>query len=235
LHFKILAVGDVHGYKYLPLFRASVSSLLNIQPKLIIFAGDMVDEGNVLELRPIVNIVTRKFSSIKIIAVFGNEEYHELEDRFIKEYPEILWLNDSYTIVDINGVKLGIVGSRGSLERLTFWQRRNKPELEKVYKERPLKIKEMLLKLKTMSDVTILVTHYAPTFITVYGEPFKVYPYMGSRDFERVIKEAKPNIVIHAHAHNSRVVEASIGLSKIYNVSLPARKGVTLIDINVIK
>lgn len=235
MHFKILAVGDVHGYKYFSLFRASVNSILNIHPKLIIFAGDMVDEGNVIELKPIINTILRKFNDSKIISIFGNEEYHELEERFVNEYPEIIWLNDSYTVVDIDGVKLGIVGSRGSLEKLTYWQRRNKPELEGIYKERPVKIKELILKLKGISDITMLVTHYAPTFVTVYGEPFKVYPFMGSRDFEKTIKETKPNIVIHAHAHNARVLEASIGLTKIYNVSLPARKGVTLIDINVVK
>ncbi|MEM4686351.1 MAG: metallophosphoesterase family protein, partial [Zestosphaera sp.] len=57
------------------------------------------------------------------------------------------------------------------------------------------------------------------------------YPFMGSQLMEKVVKEAKPDIVIHAHAHNARVVEASMGNTKIYNVSLPARKGLTQVEI----
>lgn len=77
----------------------------------------------------------------------------------------------------------------------------------------------------------MLITHYAPTFLTVKGEPERIYPFMGSQLMEKVVKEVKPDVVIHAHAHNARVVEASIGSTKIYNVSLPARKGITQVEI----
>ncbi|MCD6323753.1 MAG: metallophosphoesterase, partial [Desulfurococcales archaeon] len=103
-------------------------------------------------------------------------------------------------------------------------------ELEIVYQERPKIIKKLITEVRKYVDIVILVSHYAPTFLTVRGEPRKLYPYMGSREMEKVIKETKPDVVIHAHAHNARVVEASIDSVKVYNVSLPARKGIATIE-----
>jgi Icc-related predicted phosphoesterase len=231
LPIKIYAVGDVHGLRYFNIFLASLKSLINSRPNLIIFAGDMIDSGNVRELRFIVDAVKFRFNDVPIIAVFGNEEYQEVEEKLIKEYPEITWLNDSPTVLYIDNVRIGIVGSRGSLEKLTYWQSRNKPILEKVYKERVLIIKKLINEVKKVSDISIYVSHYAPTFITVKGEPDRILPFMGSRDMENTIKEAKPSIAIHAHAHNSKVLEAVIDGVKVYNVSLPARRGVTVINL----
>ncbi len=227
---KICAVGDVHGSRYFSVFVASLRSLVGFKPDFIVFAGDMVDEGKVEDLEPILNAVRGKFPGVPIISVFGNEEYHELENGFIKRYPEVIWLNDTPAILVANGVRVGFVGTRGALEKLTFWQRRHKPELELIYKERPKIIKKLIMEVRKYSDLVIFITHYAPTFITVKGEPEKVYPYMGSREMEKVIKEVKPEVVIHAHAHNARKVEAVLDGVKVYNVSLPARRGITLIE-----
>lgn len=235
LSIRIYAVGDVHGGRYFNLFLASFKSLINLRPDVIIFAGDMIDEGNVKELKIVVDSIKSKFRDIPIIAVFGNEEYHEVEEKLINEYPEILWLNDSPTMIYIDNLKVGVVGSRGVLEKLTYWQRKNKPALEQVYRERPIIIRKLLGDVKKNADLTIFVSHYAPTFTTVKGEPEKVIPFMGSKYMEEVLKEVKPNIAIHAHAHNSRILEAELDNVKIYNVSLPARKGITVINASLPK
>ena len=227
---RICAVGDIHGSRYFSVFRASLRAIVGFKPDVCVFAGDMVDEGRVEDLEPIIREVKSKFPSIPILAVFGNEEYHELEAEFVKRYPEVVWLNDTPALQYINGVKVGFIGTRGALDKLTFWQRRHKPELEIVYKERPKIIKSLIKDLRRYADIIILVSHYAPTFVTVKGEPEKVYPDMGTREMERIVKEVRPDVVIHAHAHNARVTEAVIEGVKVYNVSLPARKGVTLIE-----
>ncbi len=229
---RICAVGDVHGKRYFSVFQASLRTLVGFKPDVFVFAGDMVDEGKVDDLEYIVNEVRSKYPGVPIIAVFGNEEYHELEGTFIKQYPEIIWLNDSVSLIVVRNIKVGFIGTRGALEKLTFWQRRHKPELEVVYKRRPHIIKSLVSEVRRHADIIVLITHYAPTMITVRGEPEKIYPYMGSRDMEKVIREIKPDIVIHAHAHNARVTEAVIDSVKIYNVSLPARKGITVIEVS---
>mgnify|MGYP001626211958 FL=1 len=229
---KILAVGDVHGFRHLNILLASLKTLINMKPDLIIFAGDMIDGGNIRELRTIMEGIESKFSNVPVISVFGNEEYHEVESELIREYPHITWLNDSITIIYVDEVKVGIVGSRGALEKLTHWQRKNKPVLEKVYRERPRIIENLIREVKKEADITIYLSHYAPTFITVRGEPERILPYMGSRDIEGVLRRTKPDVAIHAHAHNARILEAVLDGVRIYNVSLPARKGVTMINIS---
>lgn len=228
---KVCAVGDVHGSRYLQIFQASLRSMVLFKPDVCVFAGDMVDEGRAEELEVIIDEVKTKFANTPIISIFGNEEYHEYEEVFISRYPELLWLNDSMTLMNIRGVDVAFIGSRGSLDKLTYWQKRNKPELRLVYMERPRILKSLIDEARKRAELVVLITHYAPTFLTVKGEPMRIYPFMGSQLMERVIKEAKPDVVIHAHAHNARVVEATIGSTRIYNVSLPARKSVTQIEI----
>ncbi|MEM2020644.1 MAG: metallophosphoesterase [Zestosphaera sp.] len=228
---RICAVGDVHGKRYLQIFQASIRSIVSFKPDVCVFAGDMVDEGKADDLDVVVNEVKTKFPNTPIISIFGNEEYHEYEDVFMSRYPELMWLNDSMSILEVRGVKTAFVGSRGSLDRLTYWQKRNKPELRLVYAERPKIIKELVSEARKHADVVVLVTHYAPAFLTVKGEPERVYPFMGSQLMEKMVKETRPELVIHAHAHNARVIEATLGNTRIYNVSLPARKSVTQIEL----
>ena len=60
----------------------------------------------------------------------------------------------------------------------------------------------------------------------------EVYEFSSALGGLTKMSEIKPDIVIHAHAHNARVTEAVIDSVKIYNVSLPARKGITVIEVS---
>ncbi|RLG88707.1 MAG: metallophosphoesterase [Thermoprotei archaeon] len=227
---NILAFSDVHAPRYLPLFIASLNAILNYSPDIIILAGDIIDHGRTNALSTVVNPLCKKFPNIPIVAIFGNEEYFDIEDKLINSYSQITWLSDSVLTLTIKGIKICIVGSRGVLEKPTPWQRKNIKGIEYMYKKRVEVLRDLLVKAKQKCEVVILVTHYAPTFITVKGEPFTAYPYLGSRSLERILRETQIDLVIHGHAHNSRVLEASLGITRIYNVALPARKGITKIE-----
>ncbi|MEM4922255.1 MAG: metallophosphoesterase [Sulfolobales archaeon] len=228
---RLLAFGDVHGVQYLGVLRASLKS---IQPEglhAILLAGDIIDRGDVSGMNMVLSELTSRFKDVPIVSVFGNDEYHEVEDYLIKNFSYVVWLNDSLTVLRAGDITIGIVGSRGSLDRLTYWQSKNMPQLETVYKRRVSVLRKLLEEVSKVSDIAILLTHYAPTYQTIKGEPEKIYPYMGCRHLEEVIREVKPDVAIHAHAHNATVTEAVIGLTRVYNVSLPARKGVTHISV----
>ncbi len=227
---NILAVSDVHAPRYLPLYIASLNSIMNYNPDLIVLAGDLVDHGKISYMKHVLEPLTKKFPKTPAIAVFGNEEYIDIEDRIIKNYNQVEWLNDSTKVIEIKDLKIGIVGSRGVIDKPTPWQRRNIEGITEIYRQRVLKIKEMLKDLANGCDVVILVTHYAPTYVTLRGEPINIYPYLGSRELEKVLREAQIDMAIHGHAHNSKVVEAPIGCTRVYNVALPARKSITLIE-----
>ncbi len=226
---RLLAFGDVHGMQYLSVLRASLKSIPPEVPHAILMAGDVIDRGDVSGMGLVLREVTARFRDVPIVSVFGNDEYHEVEDRLVKEFGYVIWLNDSVTVLRLGEVTVGIVGSRGALDKLTHWQRRNMPQLETVYRRRIVVLRRLIEEVSRVSDLTILLTHYAPTYQTIRGEPEKIYPYMGCGRLEEVLKEARPDLAVHAHAHNATVTEAAVGLTKVYNVSLPARRGVTYI------
>lgn len=237
MRISIIAAADIHSPYYLPLFSVSINSILNKEFDLIILAGDIVNNGNVNMVKPVVDVLTkfikRLGTEIPIMAVFGNEEYIGLEEKFESTYPEIVWLNDEYVTLRIKNVSVCIAGSRGILRKPTSWQRRNIPDVEHMYEARLNKIKSILKECSGQS-ISILVTHYASTYATLYGENPVIYSYLGYPIIESLPVDVRPKISIHGHAHNASRLYANVNSVDIYNVSLVARKGVAVIDVNIV-
>ncbi len=229
----VLAVSDVHSPRYLLDFVAVLNKrrgeCSNID--LVVFAGDMVYKGRVEALKPVLEAVKSVCGEKPIAAVFGNEEFMGLEDKFRSMYPEVVWLDDESRIFEVRGARVAVVGTRGSLERPTRWQARKIPGITRIYAERIERVRRLLLEARNQADIVILVSHYALTWKTLEGEPRSIWPEMGHRGFEKVIAETRPDAAIHGHAHKSRVLEAQIGETKVYNVAFPARRDVTIIKL----
>ncbi len=228
--YTILAVSDVHSPRYLAQFVAALSRRKNecSSVDVIVFAGDMVERGRVEAFRLVLDAVKSRCGSKPIVAVFGNEEYIGTEEKYVKLYPEVTWLNDNYVEIAQDFV---IYGTRGSLDRLTRWQRKNMPWLAKVYAERAKKLEQEVLRLKQRYRFVVVVMHYAPTFQTVVGEPPSIWPELGSRAVENAIKKSRPSLVIHGHAHRAKRLETFINGVRVVNVAFPARNDVTLIKL----
>jgi len=237
MKITIIAVADIHSPHYLPLFNASINGLLNREADVIILAGDIVDGGDVTMVRPVINTLNRLIGKmglrIPIVSVFGNEEYMGLEEKFRSMYPEIIWLDDNYVTLSIKNKNICIVGSRGVLRKPTSWQRRNIPNIEHIYETRLNKIKNSI-KECNKQYLTILVTHYAPTYLTLYGENPAIYNYLGYPIIEKLPTEMRPRIALHGHAHNASKLYANVNSVDVYNVSLVARKGLTIINIHTL-
>ncbi len=233
-YISILAVADIHSPRYLHNFIASLHRVRIENLDLIVLAGDIVDRGNVSAFKPVLDVLNTRIlrnREIPMIAVFGNEEYMDREVEFYRKYNTVKWLNDEKIILRIQNQDICIVGSRGSLQKPTSWQERNIPNIANIYRDRLEKIKCLLRECRSLTPLTILVTHYATTFVTVKGEPVSVYPYLGVQFIEKLSQNEKPIIAIHGHAHNAKNVYAVVNGVEVYNVSLPARNGVTLIRI----
>lgn len=232
------ALGDVHGKHYLDLVRKSQAQLAVCD--LILLAGDVTD-GNDLEMYGQVLGALREMSDGEILAVFGNEEYDsshaDYRDRF-----RILFLEEEVKDLRFDEIKVRVVGSTGSLDRPTWWQRNNVPDIWKRYKERVERVSSLLV--KEDADVLVLLMHYAPTYATLEGEKPSTFPEMGSNIFESLVLERRPDLVLHAHAHKGsrkavltkrqRSLEdfgAAGAEVPVYNVSLPAVGGITFFEI----
>ncbi len=222
---RVLAVGDVHSPDYLSLY---VDSIRRVSERVdaVLWAGDMVRRGRVEALEPVLRVTREVFPGVPIVSVFGNEEYMGLEDEFRKRYREVVWVDDDYVVLDVGGCRLGVVGTRGALERPTRWQRKNMPELWRVYRERPKRIERLVVEARGRADIVVLLSHYTVGFETARGEPSYALPEMGSRAMAEAVRRAKPDAVFHGHAHRATVLETRIDGVPVYNVALPARKNV---------
>lgn len=216
---EIGAVGDIHYPVYKELFEESLKNIKNID--LLLLAGDVIDVGLYKNYKVAYDLI-KKHLKCPIIACFGNTEFQKKEIK--SENQEIKFLDDESLVFK----EIGIVGTTGSLDKPTLWQSKNIPGIREIYSERISKIKNLLNELKTSKK--LLLMHYSPTYKTLEGEDKKIYPWMGCKKYEEVIKDTKPEIVIHAHAHNGSKY-AEINSSKVYNVSLPLRKEITVIKI----
>jgi len=227
---NLAAVSDAHLPKYLDLFKSAVSVFDFSNIDLLILAGDMVLKGKIREYDTVLSVIRSRYKG-PICAVFGNEEYQELEDELRREYPEILWLDDSYEQIEIEGIKIGLVGSRGVLDKPTSWQAKHIPDITAIYSERLIKIRELLSKAKKENSQVVLITHYAVICDTLKGEKPQIWKYLGSARLKTIVKKIKPTVVIHGHAHNSSVFSTRVEDVYVYNVALPATKRITHIEV----
>ncbi|MDD1770571.1 MAG: metallophosphoesterase [Methanomassiliicoccales archaeon] len=228
----------MHGKENLPLVEKDTERLRSCD--LLLLAGDVTDKNDIESYGLVVSKL-RELSDAELVAVFGNEEYDELHDEYRKRFP-ITFLEEEKKDLEVDDVKVRVVGSTGSLDRPTWWQRTHLPGAWERYRERIGEISGLLV--KDDADVLALLTHYAPTYATLVGEREGAYQEMGSLALEKVIIEKRPDLVLHAHAHRGRTsakltrrqrsledYSATSSEVTVSNVSLPARGGVTFFEV----
>ena len=66
--------------------------------------------------------------------------------------------------------------------------------------------------------VRIALLHYAPTTMTLEGEPPVIWAFLGSDRLAGPIARHKPDLVLHGHGHRG-TFEGAIGEVPVYNVA----------------
>jgi Icc-related predicted phosphoesterase len=227
---RVYAVSDIHSPRLLPLFKQALSRAPPEPPCFLILAGDVVDKGNVEMVKPVVESIKAKWGDVSMVAVFGNEEYHSVRSSLVEKYSMITWLDDSVKLYNCGSLRVAVIGTQGSLDRLTRWQSKNMPWLLEEYRRRPQVMRELMRRARSEADVVILVSHYALASGNLRGEDPRIWPEMYSKDMEKVVAEAKPDIAVHGHAHLGRSYTVVNGVP-VYNVALPAVKNITVINL----
>ena len=227
-------VGDVHSPKYLPEFSSAIKKYKNKSFDLFILAGDTIHKGFIKGFNLVAEILNEHITC-PILACFGNEDYIELEEDFISQFGEyISFLNDSSSALLIKGKKIGVIGTRGVLDKPTSWQAANIPNILEIYEQRLQTIDKLLNEFESKKesnelDYSLLVSHYAVGYSLLVGEKMHVYPLLGSKRFENVLlsHENLPTVVIHAHGHNATKFRSTLGPHVLFNVSFPATHSIT--------
>jgi len=197
-------------------------------PDLFLMAGDMYEYRSPEIYGLILDFFKLKKWDCPIFAVYGNREFDEDLDE-IKKFCKnrVTFLDDESIELKINEKKVGIVGTRGSLDMPTWWQSKHVPDVRKAYLERIKKCEELLDELKV--DVKILLSHYAPTYKTLVGENPRLYGVLGSKKFEDVLKKTKATIAVHGHAHYGKSL-AFVDSVPVFNVAFEINKKIVEID-----
>jgi len=227
----LAATADIHAPKNLGVFREALTRLLEERgkPDLMLLVGDIVEKNNCPQVGAVLEVLDEQGLSCPIVACFGNEEYEESKEEYLA-FERIRWLDDESMTLELSGLKVGILGSRGSLDRPTWWQRTHIKGIWATYRRRVKLIDGILARLK--ADVVVVMTHYAPTYKTLEGERERIWPELGCRAFEGVMERRAPHLWLHGHAHNAKVLEVKVADTLVVNVSLPARGSIYVADLS---
>lgn len=236
---RIGAVGDIHGHEHLDAFREDLGRLGDVD--LFVLAGDTTDRNDI-EAFGLVLEAIRSHVDAPLWAVFGNNEYAHDHATYVDRYSRafnVRFLQDHDAVFEAGGRRIRIIGSLGSLDRPTYWQRKNLPHLDGEYKQRV----EILDRLLQGDDARVLLTHYPPTYATMGGEKEPWRPELGCKALEPVLLRRRPALVIHGHIHkgipyaelrpSGSTLDAFVSGSSavpVHNVAYPVRRGITLFD-----
>lgn len=226
---QIAATSDIHWPQFKELF---IESIRHLPENLDFFllAGDLVKSGRHRAMQPLVEQIVAAELGCPIFAVFGNDDYDSIKEKLQAIASEtITFLDDELVSITIRGTRIAIVGSRGVLDQPTYWQSRNIPRIRKQYTDRVTHLSKLLAKASSQADYTILLTHYAPTYVTMRGEYNRAFKQMGSQRVESLLRRYKPTIAIHGHCHNGQK-QGVVGIVPIYNVAIPLNGKIVLID-----
>ncbi len=228
------AMGDAHGGKYFQ--ETMVEQLKGVD--LLLLAGDIADSNDLESFDRVWRQLRSSFHGT-IVAVFGNDEYEQDRAEYRARF-DAVFLDDEVTDLTVDGVKVRIVGTTGPLDRPTWWQRTHIPNIWSKYGDRVTRLDALLD--RGGADLLVLLSHYAPTYLTLEGERPKAFPEMGSKAMEKVLLDRGPDLVVHAHAHNGSrhallkekqtKLDGPTGRAvPIWNASLPLGKEISRLEL----
>jgi Icc-related predicted phosphoesterase len=218
---RIAAVGDLHCSRSSTGAFQALFARVAESADVLAMCGDLTDRGQAEEAR----VLAKELQALKIpkVAVLGN---HDFESDTAAEVVEILSASGvsilDGTALEIAGV--GIAGAKGFAggfgERaLQAWGEEPIKTFVRSAVEETLKLESALARLRTMGRVVIM--HYAPVRDTCDGEPFEIYPFLGSSRLEEPINRYAASVVFHGHAHSGRPEGKTSAGVPVYNVALP--------------
>lgn len=226
----IATTSDIHSPIGFDLFVKSLDKL-KADPDLFLMPGDMIHKGQTDEFKKISNALFGRISC-PIICCFGNNEYHDLRKKIIEENKDFIFLEDDVYETKIDGKKVGILGTQGSLDSPTPWQRENIDGIEITYNERIDLIRDTLASMK--KDFKILLIHYPPTHKLLKGDTRGTFQFLASSKLEPVIIDTKPNLVVTGHVHGGEKL-AWIDSIPVFNVGLKVNEKIVVIDTDELK
>jgi Icc-related predicted phosphoesterase len=220
---RVAAAGDLHAaVGDDERVRASFAEVAE-RADLIALAGDLTQHGQVDEIA-IVADACRALST-PVVAVLGNHDWHS--DRAADLTGELVGagvvvLDGSHTILSVEGVSVGVAGVKGFVGGFgNQWANFGEPLFRQAYAETTRDVEALDVALAAIEPcaVRIALLHYAPTELTLEGEPDRLWLVLGAERLAGPIRKHRPDIVLHGHAHHG-AFEGEIDGVPVYNVAV---------------
>ncbi|GGQ00960.1 metallophosphoesterase family protein [Streptosporangium pseudovulgare] len=225
---RIAAVGDVHLDESMRgRYRERLEDLSD-HADVLLLAGDLTRHGTIEEAR----VVADEFRDlpVPVIAVLGNHDYHSDvpgEIAALLKSVGIAVLHDDSTVLDIDGVRLGVVGGKGfgggyaGKCASDFGE----PEIKAFVGHTKRIAERWRVALKELqADRKVVLSHYSPVKDTLEGEPLEIYPFLGSYLLAEAVDGEGADLIIHGHAHAGTEKGETPGGVRVRNVALPVLK-----------
>lgn len=234
---RIAAAGDVHATesKRAQLERAFAE--LDPDVDLVLLAGDLTTYGEPEQAAVVADAV--RDVAVPIVTVLGNHDWHSNRAHDVVDVltnAGVTVLERSWTIVDVRGTGVGIVGTKGFVGGFPDSQLPDfgEPSLRRVYAETSEEIEAIERGLEAIAHcpIRIVLLHYAPTSTTLEGEPRTIWAFLGTDRMAPPIGRHRPDLVLHGHGHAGRF-EGSIEDVPVFNVSVPViRRDFWIFELN---
>jgi Icc-related predicted phosphoesterase len=222
---RIAAVGDVHvGLDSRGTLRSAFLDLPNCADVLLI-AGDLTRLGTEEEAE----VLLDELAGVDIpqVAVLGNHDYEsDCAPAIVKRMEDggVRILEGSNHVINVDGIKLGIAGTKGfgggfaGAHASDFGEAEMKAFI-RYTKRLADGLYQALIDLHT--DVRVALLHFAPTKDTLGAERLEIFPFLGSYLLGEAIDRAGADLVIHGHAHHGAEHGLTPGGIPVRNVALP--------------
>jgi Icc-related predicted phosphoesterase len=221
---RIAAAGDLHaragdGERLTAAFAEAASDA-----DLILLAGDLTAHGDPAEARELATAC--RGLELPVIAVLGNHDWHlDRQDEVTRELEDagVTVLQRSLVVCQVNGLEVGIVGTKGFVGGFPGASMPDfgEPLLRKVYAETGAEVHALREGLATVAHcaLRIVLLHYSPSLQTLRGEPEGIWAFLGDERLAGPVVEYRPDLVLHGHAHAGQL-EGAIGATPVFNVAI---------------
>jgi len=220
---RIAAAGDLHfGVDSAGQFREHAGDLAE-QACALLLAGDLTKRGLPEEAEVLAAEMAEL--DVPVIAVLGNHDFESNQEDRVREVLEsvgITVLEGETKVVELNGTRLGVAGTRGfgggfaGANATDFGE----PEMKafvRLTRRLAERLEEALADLD--ADVRVALMHYSPVKDTLRGEPVEIYPFLGSYLLAEAVDHAGADLALHGHAHRGQEQGVTPGGVAVRNVA----------------
>jgi Icc-related predicted phosphoesterase len=221
---KVAAAGDIHACEPHRERIDTAFAEVDDEADLILLAGDLTTHGEPEEASVLADACSGL--ATPVYAVLGNHDHHLGRGDGVADALReggVIVLDRDSAVVEIDGVDLGIVGTKGFVGGFpgSSLPDFGEPLLRRVYAETTAEVEAIERGLQAVAHcpLRIVLLHYAPVEETLEGEPIGIWNLLGSARLALPIAEYRPDLVLHGHAHAGRF-EGAVGETPVYNVAV---------------